>query len=65
MTDTILDNEGARPREMRSRADLTFTDETETVKVLVAFRRINGFENRSTGAIEIEGAELEIYFTVF
>jgi hypothetical protein len=65
MTDTILGRMGVRQREMIPRADLTFTDETETVKVLVAFRHINGFENRSTGTFEIEGAEFEIYFTIF
>lgn len=44
--------------------EMLFTDETETVKVMIAFRNINGVVNRHTEKAEVEGAEMEIFFAL-
>ncbi|SMP38582.1 protein of unknown function [Anoxynatronum buryatiense] len=44
--------------------EMIFTDETETVKVMIAFRHINGVVNRHSQKVEVEGAEMEVFFAL-
>jgi hypothetical protein len=64
MVDPIIEKGGIGRQEPLPREELVFTDETETVTVMVAFRYINGVINRNTEKAEVEGAEMEIFFTV-
>ena len=64
ITGPLVEKAGIGRQEPLPRENLIFTDETETVRVMVAFRNINGFINRNTDKVEVEGAEMEIFFTV-
>ena len=65
MVEPILEQQQLFQREQVPRNQLVFRDETDEVLIMVAFRSIHGTTNRSTGELELEGAELEVFFSLF
>ena len=64
MVDPIVQEAGIGRQEPVPREQMAFTDETETVKVMVVFRYLSGSMNRNTNRAEVEGAEMEVFFTL-
>lgn len=64
ITEPIVDKIGVRNQEPVDLRDMVYFDETDRIKVMFAFRSINGYINRDTDRPEIEGLELDLFFTV-
>lgn len=60
----IVDRVGMHNRDPINREELIYYDETNEMKVMAVFRHINGYINRNNDRPEIEGLELDLYFTV-
>lgn len=60
----IIDQEGTKNRESMNREDMIYYDETSDMKVMAVFRHISGYINQKNDQPEIEGVEIDLYFTV-
>ena len=60
----IVDRVGMHNQDPINREELIYYDETNEMKVMAVFRYINGYINRNNDRPEIEGLEMDLYFTV-
>ena len=60
----IVDRVGMHNQDPINREELIYYDETNDMKVMAVFRYINGYINRNNDRPEIEGLEMDLYFTL-
>ncbi len=64
MVTPIIERVGINHPEPVNREEMTYFDENSEIKMMAVFRHMNGYMNKNNDEPEIEGLEIDLYFTV-